>query len=361
MTTSRYAGAAGPSVSRDANSLHKDAIVIDSQGVTVLLPSVHIPPAPIDGRSFLDLARAAALTAMNVTMGLGGIASGTDDFRSLLNSIYGHLVYFELHPDEVIHVQSADDVERAKRDGKLGVIFGVQGFASKMEGDLTLIRILHKLGLRIVQLTHNERNALGCGCIERHDTGLTQLGRAAIAEMNRVGILVDLAHAGETTALETLETSRVPCIVSHANVRALTDHWRNLTDHMLRALAESGGVVGITAYAPFCQPPSGARPTIDDVVDHIAYVADLVGIDHVGIGTDFFEAESEIRYADFASRYPGVQRGFRREEISAQGFERVDHFPRLTEALVARNFTDADVRKILGENHLRVFRAAWSR
>jgi membrane dipeptidase len=359
MTRAHSRNVAKPSASYDPHRLHRDAIVIDSEGVTVLLPSVHIPPAPIEGRAFLDRALAAGLTAMNTTMGLGGIASGIDDFRALLNSIYGHLVYFELHPDKLLHVQRAADVESAKRDGKLGVIFGVQGFGSKMEGDLTLIRILHKLGLRIVQLTNNERNALGCGCIERPDTGLTQLGRAAIAEMNRIGMLVDLAHAGERTALEAFEASRAPCIVSHANARALNDHWRNLTDEMLRALAAKNGVIGITAYAAFCQPKSGTRPTVHDVIDHIAYVADLVGIDHVGIGSDFFESESEVRYADFASYYPAVQRGFRREETCADGFERIDHFPRLTEALVERHFTEADIKKILGGNHLRVFRDAW--
>jgi len=98
---------------------------------------------------------------------------------------------------------------------------------------------------------------------------------------------------------------------------------------------------------------------VHDVIDHIAYVAELVGIDHVGIGSDFFESESEVRYADFASYYPAVQRGFRREETYAEGFERIDHFPRLTEALVKRHFTDADIKKILGGNHLRVFREAW--
>lgn len=348
-------------LARRAREVHRKAIVVDSEGVCVLLPAVHIPPPPLDGRSFLDRALGAGLTAMNTTMGIGGIASGTDDLKSLLNSIYGHLIYFEMHADKLIHVQAASDVARAKREGKLGVIFGVQGIAGKIENDLTNIWILQKLGLRIAQLTHNERNVFGCGCMEPNDTGLTQFGRACIAEMNRAGVLVDLSHAGERTAIDAFETSTRPCIISHANVRALVDHPRNATDDMLRALAARGGVIGITAYAPFCQPRSGSRPTIKDVVDHVVYVADLVGIDHVGIGTDFFETESEIRYASFASQYPTLQRGFGRADVYATDFARVDHFPRLTEALLARGLSNDEALKVLGGNHLRVFAAAWRR
>lgn len=342
-----------------ARELHRSATIIDSEGVCVLMPTVHIPPGLVDGRSYLDRAIGSGLTAMNVTMGLGGIASGVDDFRALLNSIYGHLVYFELHSDQLVHVQSIADLDRAKRDGKLGIIFGVQGFGTKMEGDVTLIRIVHKLGMRVVQLTNNERNPLGCGCIEKSDTGLTQLGRAAIAEMNRVGVVVDLAHAGEQTALEAFEFSREPCMISHANARSLNDHYRNATDAMLKALAAKGGVIGITCYASFCRKESGVRPDIDDVVNHVAYVADLVGIDHVGFGSDFFESESEVRFSDFATYYPSVHRGHRIDELYACGLERVDHLPRLTEALVCRGFTDDEIAAVLGGNHRRVFEKVW--
>jgi membrane dipeptidase len=342
-----------------ARELHRSATIIDSEGVCVLMPVVHIPPGPMDGCSYLDRAIGSGLTAMNITMGLGGIASGVDDFRALLNSIYGHLVYFELHPDQLVHVQTMADIDRAKREGKLGIIFGVQGFGTKMEGDITLVRILHKLGMRVIQLTNNERNPLGCGCIEKSDTGLTQLGRAAIAEMNRVGIVVDLAHAAEQTALEAFELSREPCIISHANARSLNDHYRNATDAMLKALAAKGGVIGITCYASFCRKKTGVRPNIDDVVDHIAYVADLVGIDHVGFGSDFFETESEVRFSDFANYYPSVHRGHRMDELYAVGLERVEHLPRLTESLVSRGFTDDEVKKVLGGNHRRVFEKVW--
>jgi membrane dipeptidase len=235
----------------------------------------------------------------------------------------------------------------------------VQNIEPKIGDDLTLLWILYKLGLRIAQLTHNHRNTIGCGCLEPDDTGLTQFGRAAVNEMNRIGMLVDVAHAGQKTVRDAVECSQTPIIISHANARGLTDHPRNATDDTLKALAKRGGVIGVTAYAPFCQPASGGQPDVGDVVDHIAYIADLVGIDHVGIGSDHFEMESEVRYAAFATHFPASQRGFTRETVYARDMERVDHFPRLTEALLARDFSEEDIGKVLGGNHLRLFGEVW--
>jgi membrane dipeptidase len=343
-----------------AEQLHRKAIVIDAEGVALLLPTVLIPQPPVDGRSFLDRAATSGVTAMNTTLGVGGIATGVDDLRALLTSIYGYLAYFEIEADRVVHVLNATDIERAKSEGKLGVIFGVQGLASKIQDDLTLLRILHKLGLRVAQLTHNERNAIGCGCLEVPDTGLTQFGRACIAEMNHLGIAVDLAHAGPRTACEAIEASRRPCVISHANAYSLRDNPRNVRDEVLKALGRHGGVIGITAYSPFCETKRGVRPTLDDLLDHVTYVAELVGIDHVGIGSDFFEAESEIRFARHSLSHPEVRGNYESiATVYVEGFSRIEHFPRLTEALVRRRFADADILKILGGNLLRLFRAAW--
>jgi len=342
-----------------AHTLHRKAMVIDGEGVVVLLPGVHLPPPERHGLSFVDRALKAGLTALNTTLGQGPIVSGVDDLRGLLNSIYGHLVYFELHPDKLLLVESVGHLRQAKSEGKLGVIFGVQGLAPKIEGDLTLLRILHKLGLRVASLTLNDRSALGSGCLDPGDGGLTQLGRAAVRELNRVGVLVDLAHAGERTAIEAFELSDTPCIVSHANVRALSEHPRNASDAVLRALAKGGGVIGITAYAPFIADRASGRPTLETFVDQICYVAELVGIDHVGVGSDHFDSESEVRYAAFATWFPGSQRGYALHEVNVAGFESVDDWPALTEALLRRGFHEAEILQILGENHLRVFAAAW--
>ena len=342
-----------------AETIHNDAILLDGQGVAVLLPVVQLPPEPIEGVDYIERALRGGVTAQNVTLGIGGIGMGTDDFRALTSTMHGHYCYFEIEP-RLIHVLEGEDVRRAKRERKLGVIFGVQGIAPKIEDDPGLIRIVHKLGLRIAQLTYNERCALGCGCLELPDTGLSQLGRICIREMNYVGICVDLAHAGDRTMLDAIECSRMPIIVSHGNARALCDTPRNYGDDALRQLGECGGVIGITAYGPLCETKPGVRPTLDDMIDHIAYVADLIGVDHVGIGSDFFESESPVRFhAFFEVRYPEVFSAYDLSNVYFDDFKRVEHFPLLTSALLARGFSADDTRKILGGNFLRVFDRVW--
>ncbi|MBM3542110.1 MAG: hypothetical protein FJX51_08685, partial [Alphaproteobacteria bacterium] len=260
----------------------------------------------------------------------------------------------------LVHVQKGADVRRAKAQGKLGVIFGCQGLAGKIEDDPGLISILYRLGLRFGQIAYNSRDSLGCGALELPDTGLTELGRIVIREMNHVGMLCDLAHASDRTLMETIERSTAPVVVSHANVRALADHRRNVTDDGLRALAENGGVIGITAYSPFCETTPGVRPKLDDYIDHVAYVADLVGVDHVGIGSDFFEAESLIRFERFfRTRYPELIRNYTLDTVYVDGFSRVDHLPKLTAGLLRRGFNAGEIHKILGGNFLRVFDKVW--
>jgi membrane dipeptidase len=349
-----------PRTSDRAKRLHKEALLIDGQGTAVLLPTALVPPPPVNDIPFLDRLVASGLTAMNVTMGISGIGIGVDNFRSMVGTVHAYLCYFELERDRLVHVLTVDDILRAKREGKVGIIFGCQGLASKIEDDANLLRILHRLGLRIGQLTWNERNSIGCGCLEVPDTGLSQFGRVVVREMNHVGIAIDLAHAGGRTIQETADLSETPVIVSHANVRRLTDNPRNLTDEVLKSVAARNGVVGITAYSPFCEPRAGVRPTLKDVVNHIAYAVDLIGVDHVGIGSDFFEGESLVRFEHlFRVRYPDVVRHYTLDTVYAEGFDRVACFPRLTEALVDRGYKDADILKLLGGNFLRVFREIW--
>lgn len=339
-----------------------DFLIIDGMGSAALLPTAQLPPPPRDGKPWLDRALASGLTAMNVTMGITGVGMGTDDFRSLLHTMHGYFCYFELEPDRLLHVRTTADFQRAKRERRLGIVFGCQGLASKIDGDASLLLIMAELGQRIVQLTYNERDGIGCGALEPDDTGLTQFGRICLREINECGMTVDLAHAGQTTAMQAIEFSAAPPIVSHANARALCDHPRNLRDDVLRALAAKGGVVGVTAYAPFCETKRGTRPTIDDVVSHIAYIADLVGVDHVGVGSDFFEGESPIRFERyFRRRYPAIVGNYTIDTVYARGFETIDDFAALPAALRARGFGEDDARKILGANFLRVFEQTWRR
>lgn len=335
-------------------------LVIDGMGSAALLPTAQVPPPPRDGCTWLDRALVAGLTAMNVTMGITGVGMGRDDFRALMHTMHGYFSYFELNPGQLLHIRSAADIEMAHREGKLGIIFGCQGLASKIESDPSLILIMAKLGQRIIQLMYNERSELGCGCLEREDTGLTEFGRICVREINESGMLVDLAHAGQRTGLDVISSATAPVIISHANVRSLCQHPRNATDDLLRALAACGGTIGITAYAPFCEPEPGRRPTIEDYIDHIAYVADLVGVDHVGIGSDFFEGESPIRFERFfRRRYPEIVGSYGMDTVYAEGFASVDDFAGIQAALRRRGFSEDETAKILGRNFLRVFRQVW--
>lgn len=343
----------------DPMTVHRDAILIDAMGSGVLLPTALIPPPARNGAPLIDRAIAAGLTAMNVTMGISGIGMGVDNFRSMIGTIHGYLSYFELE-DRLVHVLTVADIRRAKREGKLGIIFGCQGIAGKIEDDPGLLLILQRLGQRIVQLTYNERSSVGCGCLEVMDSGLTKFGRICIREMNHLGLVVDLAHAGPRTTLDAASFSAAPIIVSHANVRRLCDNPRNLPDEAIKAVAESGGVIGITTYAPFCETRAGVRPSIRDYVDHIAYVVDLVGVDHVGIGSDFFDGESLVRFDRFFRlRYPEVVRNYTIDTVYAEGLGTVDDFPRITEALANRGLDKDEIQKILGGNFLRVFERVW--
>ncbi|MBV9784561.1 MAG: membrane dipeptidase [Acidisphaera sp.] len=318
-----------------------------------------MPPPARNGRAWLDRALASGLTAMNVTMGIQGVAQGADDFRAYLHSLHGYFSYFALEP-RLLHVRTTADIMRARREGRLGIIFGCQGLDLKIAGDPSLILIMAKLGQRIVQLAYNERSAIGCGCLEPEDTGLTEFGRICIREIDAAGMIVDLAHAGARTAREAIEFAEGTPVITHANVRALRDHPRNAPDDVLAALASRGGVIGITAYAPFCEKRAGERPNLDSVIDHIAYVADRWGIDHVGIGSDFFEGESLIRFERvFRQRYPSIVGEYTIDTVYAEGFERVDDFAVLPAALRSRGFAECEVAKVLGGNMLRVFAQAW--
>lgn len=334
--------------------------IIDGMGSAALLPAAQVPPPAYNGVPWLDRALAAGLTAMNVTMGIRGVAQGADDFRAYLHSVHGYLSYFEMEP-RLLHVQRASDIVRAKAEGRLGIIFGCQGLASKLDGDPSLILIMAKLGQRIMQLAYNERDALGCGCLESEDTGLTEFGRVCIREIDDAQMVVDLAHAGVRTAREAIEfTRRIP-VITHANVRALRQHPRNAPDDVLAALAARGGVIGITAYAPFNEKTPGQRPTLDDMVDHIAYVADRYGIDHVGLGSDFFEGEFWVRFERFfRRRYPAIVGNYTIDTVYVDGFCRADDYPALSAVLRRRGFAESDIAKVLGGNFLRVFTEVWS-
>jgi membrane dipeptidase len=199
----------------------------------------------------------------------------------------------ELHDALTLAVR-AGDIESAKRQGRLAVVLHFQGGAP-VEYDPHLVELFYRLGVRVIQLTYNDRNPLGDGCTERVDSGLSKLGLEVVAEMNRLGMIVDLSHVGYRTSMDAIDASQAPVIVSHANARVLHDSPRNVPNDLLRAVADRGGVVGVCAFPAFL---TDGPATIDHLIDQIDYLRGLIGPEHVGLGFDFAD-ETEEDYAYF--------------------------------------------------------------
>ncbi|WP_431285919.1 dipeptidase [Humitalea sp. 24SJ18S-53] len=295
----------------------------------------------------------AGVHAFTVTMGLYA-----RDIRPILREFYDFDCVFEQVPDRVLQVRTADDILLARDTGRVGVIQGVQGLHF-IEEETAFIPVLAKLGLRVAALTYNETTQFGAGCLEPRDDGLTLLGIRAVQELNRSKVLVDVSHAGCRTSLDIIANSSQPVVATHSNADAVTRSGRNLTDEQIRAIATSGGVIGISPYSPFIHKDGKARPDLEDVVDHMAYVARLVGAEHVAIGTDFFP-HTKVKWENTTRRmYPGMVGPYLFEDLYAEGLADHPDMPALAPALARRGFSPAEVEGILGLNALRVLRAVW--
>ena len=331
-----------------AMRLHQSSLVIDAIGSSVVSPE---PPIK-DGKSHVDRALEAGVNLLNVTL-----AAHADGFDRFMDQVADYLDLFEARPDTTMHVETIADIAKAKETGKLGIMFGVQT-GSIVGTDMHLWTIAHKLGCRMAQLTYNERNLLGDGCLEPENRGLTSYGKQSIQEMNRLGICLDLSHAGERTSLDAIAVSAKPVMFSHANPKAIGPGKRNITDEQMKAMAARGGVMGLSPHSMLSHKVAGVRANVDDLMDFFDHAVDLIGIDHVAVGSDVFESFTKLSWETTTKRwYPS---GFLWETMAAEGFSGVHEFPNLTRGLVARGYSDEDIAKILGGNWLRLFKEVWA-
>ena len=190
---------------------------------------------------------------------------------------------FEAWPDLIMPVHVPQDIAVAQASGRVGIILGAQN-CSPIEDDIDMVEVMRDLGLMIMQLTYNNQSLLACGCYEAEDSGITRFGRQVIREMNRVGMVIDMSHSAERSTLEAIEISERPVIISHANPESFHPAKRNKSDKVLKAIAESDGLLGFSAY-PF-HLRNGPDCTLTEYCEMIARTADLMGIEHLGIGTD---------------------------------------------------------------------------
>lgn len=282
-------------------------------------------------------------------------------FNDLCNEIYRYYLLEETFPNKVKLVYTVDDIFAAKRDGKLGVILSTQG-SDFIESNLRFITMAHRLGLRIVQITYNQRCSMGCGVFEPHDDGLTRFGEQAIYEMNRLGIAVDLSHVGYKTTLDAIACSSEPVLISHSGVMGLSKNPRNADDVQIKALAAKGGVIGLCPHSVMCTDERSVAPDVNVFIDHMLYVGNLVGIDHVAIGTDRFvqnTLQHNMGRRAFERTLPGFFGGFGIEAKHVQGFNRFSDWARLPEAMAKRGLADQDITKILGGNLIGLFKTIW--
>ena len=283
--------------------------------------------------------------------------------QSVMFAAHRYYAFMELHPEKTKFVCEAEDIMAAKKEGKLGIIFGLQDPSPLEENTRTIPATLYtlwKMGIRVIQLSYNDANALGCGCTEPNDTGLTSVGRQVVQIMNKLGIVIDLSHVGNRTARDAAELSGQPVALTHANPLALKNKPRNKPDDLIRLIAERGGLMGVTPYASFCKSAPGERPSMEDFLDQVDYVVQLIGVDHVGIGTDKFEGRTELDfYADFQSRYPKLMVPFEHRHVV--GFSTISNWPSFTEGLIGRGYSDEDCGKILGGNFFSLFKRIWKK
>jgi membrane dipeptidase len=327
-------------VNSAGRELHSAALVID--GVNPSVPS----------RALLVRMREAGVTAVNVTLAIH--ESQTEAARAIVE--LDRLV--DENSDVALRVRGVEDIDAAHASRRVGLVYGFQN-GTPFEDEIGFVSLFARLGIRIVQPAYMTQNAIGCGCLEPVDSGLSAFGRDVVRELNAQGVTIDLSHCGPRTTIDAIEASTRPVLFSHANARRLVDNPRNKTDEQLLALAHTGGVVGAVAFRSFLAPPT-RDALIDDLLDHIDYLVNLLGVDHVGIGTDFTEGRPEgfLGRAFGRNAPPGVTPDW--PWLGPRGFETVDEFPNVTIGLLDRGYGDADVHKILGENFLRVFKDTWT-
>jgi len=294
----------------------------------------------------------------------------TLDLRDAMQSV------FDAHPDQIELATTAADIQRIVKSGKISAFLTIEG-GHQIDNDLRVLRMYYKLGIRSMTLTHFRNNDWADSSTDKPaHNGLTDFGKEVVREMNRLGMIVDVSHVSDKTFYDALAVSTKPVIVSHSSMRAISDIPRNVTDDMLRALAKNGGVIGINFGEGFINPKDAAAlraaisnlseapvlfgkaldeyaakntrdeltahtkvfATVEEVADHIDHAVKIAGIDHVGIGSDF----------DGISGPPN-------------GLEDVSKMPNLIAALLKRGYTDAQIKKIFGENDLRVIREVTGR
>lgn len=277
--------------------------------------------------------------------------------------------FLDAHRDRIVMTTTVKEIYEARRSGRIAHIFGWQSANvlgdAKGEPPPTALRAYYQLGLRVVGIAYNVSNIFGAGCLEPH-LGLTRAGQRLVEEIHHLRILLDVGgHTGEQTSLEAIKmSSGVPIVCTHTNVAALIDNPRNSTDRLFEAIANTGGVIGVTAFNDFHartrhDTKTAITPQVDleKHLDHFDYLRRLVGTDHIGLGPDFIEGRDPNAAVNPEVAPPEVYS--RKPWLYVKGFERITELPNITRGLIERGWSTKEIKKVLGENWLRVYEQVW--
>jgi len=264
---------------------------------------------------------------------------------------------FELHGDLIMRAHSAADIDAARAAGKTGIIFGFQN-CSPIEDDHALVEIFHALGVRFMQLSYNNQSPLATGCYEDNDAGITKFGKVVIDEMNRVGMVVDMSHSAERSTLEAIDYSSRPIAITHANPSSFADVPRNKSDTVLKALAESGGMLGFSLYPPHLK--DGSACTLESFCAMAARAAELMGVERIGIGSDLCREQPPavlqwMRDGRWRKVDDGDGDAAPQWPPQPAWFSAAADYANLADGLAQVGFTVADIERIMGRNWLDFF------
>ena len=318
---------------------HDDAVIFDGLIVSNWGEAV-----------FRDMRR-GGLTGANCT------CSVWEGFRDTMLNIGQWNRWFAEYGHLIVKARTTADIHQAKRNGKTAIVLGFQN-TSAFEDRLEFVQVFKDAGVGIVQMTYNTQNLVGSGCYESTDGGLSDFGHEVVAEMNRVGMLCDLSHVGSKTSRDVIEASAKPVAFSHCLPKGLKDHPRNKTDDELRFIAERGGFIGVTMFPPFLA--RGIEAGIADYIEAIEYIINIAGEDAVGIGTDFTQG-----YGDEFMRWITHDKGYARQLTEfgpvkfPDGLGAIGDMPNLSQGMQAAGWPADRIRKIMGENWLRLLEIAW--
>jgi membrane dipeptidase len=304
---------------------------------------------------------------------LNNIEIGGSNFRETINYLVSNVEALKkIGMDKIIIAKRSDDIIKAKKEGKIAIFWGSQ-VGRSIESDERLLETLYMMGLRVFGLCYNIRNYIADGLNEITDAGLSAFGHKVVEKCNELGIVIDLSHVGHQSSLDAIEASNQPVIFSHSNAMSVYRNLRNIYDDQVKAISEKNGVIGVTGFGLTIKQlrSNEDKPHLDDMLNHLDYYANMIGTEHIGIGLDVGykrtkeEVDEQIYHRfDFNAAEWLPKSGayfYSHNNWYVEELRDPSGWPKITEGLVARGYSDNEILKILGGNFLRIFKEVWDK